>query len=986
MGILGSLALRGLGGILNLLTQMVNGTFSGAMGVIKKAFSATMSYHQEGISFGRQIGLTFQQSQAYTKALTASAAELGIKYGITADKVFELQRNLTQATGRQLMFNKAQAETQVQINKLLDTNVSNAITEQMMNRMGGQIGAVQGMLAKVYKTAMTHGLNAATYSDKVAKNLQLANKLSFRNGVDGIMKMTALSERLGFNLQSIEQAASNFREIDKSIENAAHLQMLGGAAGVYGSNPLTMAYEANYDPEAFTERITDMLKGLATFNAKTGVSEVNGMNMDFIRGIAQSVGMSSDEAVSIAKKQAESKYKESQFGSTILANPRYSDEMRDYILNTSYVENGKLMMNDVNGNSKEVSQMSPAEIADMMRLANMDEKDLLKNQAMTMTSIQEKIDGIGTSIIAKLAQGFNEAVPKISRLLEIYGPKLVSLAESAGNFIAKFFNDPWGALKDLWGNMSTTLKLILSAVLALKVASLASRVKFPKRRSRGPRARTRRNLARASEGESTNGSRNKPKSKVRPRQYIKNSLNAYNRHQKRAYAQSRASGNGRFKSIINSMRIPKASTPGLASKFTKLARVGRGITGGIGGLAATGLGMAGDYLLESGIVNKDSLGGKALNAATTVANSKTVQLGMLGSMFGPIGTAIGGGIGLAWDAGSAIKGDYDKWKEKNPDGGFGSYAKEKIGNLADGVKDTFNKVGEWGKGVWDKASSWISENGGSTFKKFLSFANPITLVASHWDKVSNFVGGTWNKVSNTVSNGAKSLWNNFKAGNNKILAIGKNLLSGIRTKVTQFASGFFNSAKSIFGNILNSVKGFLSRMVPKPVKDVVNKVKNVVSGHASGGIVGGSSYQGDKVITRVNSGEMILNKEQQVNLFNQLNTPISTLVARNDVKAKPVGEKEYIYIPKSTSTSNVNGNTVTVKDINVNINGTIRLDGGSFGKDIDARSLLNDSRFIDALKDIVKRSMNTDANGGRFMNDTAQMRGLPSQTAIWGHK
>ena len=37
-----------------------------------------------------------------------------------------------------------------------------------------------------------------------------------------------------------------------------------------------------------------------------------------------------------------------------------------------------------------------------------------------------------------------------------------------------------------------------------------------------------------------------------------------------------------------------------------------------------------------------------------------------------------------------------------------------------------------------------------------------------------------------------------------------------------------------------------------------------------GGIVGGSSYYGDKVIARLNTGEMVLNKRQQANLFNAI--------------------------------------------------------------------------------------------------------------------
>ena len=40
---------------------------------------------------------------------------------------------------------------------------------------------------------------------------------------------------------------------------------------------------------------------------------------------------------------------------------------------------------------------------------------------------------------------------------------------------------------------------------------------------------------------------------------------------------------------------------------------------------------------------------------------------------------------------------------------------------------------------------------------------------------------------------------------------------------------------------------------------------------ANGGIVGGNSYIGDKILARVNSGEMILNQKQQKNLFSMLN-------------------------------------------------------------------------------------------------------------------
>ena len=121
--------------------------------------------------------------------------------------------------------------------------------------------------------------------------------------------MTAMSEKLGVNMDSIAKSMDNFMDLDKAIENSAKLNMLGGAAGAFGSNPLTMAYEAKYDPEAFMERAKDTLGGLATFDAKSGTANVNGMNRDFVKSIAEAMGMSMEDAMTMAKKQAENKVK-----------------------------------------------------------------------------------------------------------------------------------------------------------------------------------------------------------------------------------------------------------------------------------------------------------------------------------------------------------------------------------------------------------------------------------------------------------------------------------------------------------------------------------------------------------------------------------------------------------------------------------------------------------------------------------------------------
>ena len=52
---------------------------------------------------------------------------------------------------------------------------------------------------------------------------------------------------------------------------------------------------------------------------------------------------------------------------------------------------------------------------------------------------------------------------------------------------------------------------------------------------------------------------------------------------------------------------------------------------------------------------------------------------------------------------------------------------------------------------------------------------------------------------------------------------------------------------------------------------VIASIKSATSGYSNGGILGGSMMHGDQMLARVNSGEMILNGNQQSNLFNMIN-------------------------------------------------------------------------------------------------------------------
>ena len=362
-----------LSSILGVLGGGLNSLFGLVTSTMQSGFKSAIQFHKEGIAFARDMGMSAKQAQAYTDVLIQRTQVLANKYGVSAEAIAQVQRGLSEATGKQIMLNEAQAEGIVQIDKLVGAQTRVKFQEEIMNGMGGQVDTANKALADVYATAAKHGLNAKKFSDKVAQNLSMANRLSFRDGVNGLTRMAAYAEKVGMNMSSVETAAGQFLELDKAIENAAQMQMLGGSAAANFGNPLTAAYEANYDPEAFAKRMSDSLGSYATFDATKGVSNINGMNMDFVRNIAKTMGISVDEASKMAKKQAEVRYKETALSPLLNSVAGGNEAKRDYILNNAQVtNNGK----DLEIQGRNINSFTEKEWEEMMKVGNMSNEEI----------------------------------------------------------------------------------------------------------------------------------------------------------------------------------------------------------------------------------------------------------------------------------------------------------------------------------------------------------------------------------------------------------------------------------------------------------------------------------------------------------------------------------------------------------------------------------------------------------------------------------
>lgn len=158
--------------------------------------------------------------------------------------------------------------------------------------------------------------------------------------------------------------------------------------------------------------------------------------------------------------------------------------------------------------------------------------------------------------------------------------------------------------------------------------------------------------------------------------------------------------------------------------------------------------------------------------------------------------------------------------------------------------------------------------------------------------------------------------------------------------MSSMADGAAGSILSYFGNLMNSVAAAIpaiDALNAKKEEESVANTEAAVTGaassvasipfvgavlavaaiasvlaalanipkYATGGIVGGSSFFGDHMIARVNSGEMILNQSQQGKLFNMINNGGGSNHITVDGEARVSGKAMYITIRNYMKANNI---------------------------------------------------------------------------------
>ena len=395
--------------------KFLGGLIGSTYGIMKRAFTSAWgiakSYDAMSVATSRHMGLTYRDSISYTQTLISRTRDLAAAYGITAEKAAALQDSVAKATSRAIMLSNTQAESLAAVSKVLGEQIASEFQNKVVTSLGGSIAASMNVAQDAYTRASRMGLSAVEYSNKIAQNLNLVNSLHFRSGVDGLARMTALSERLGFNMQSLSNVAEKFSNLETALPSAASLQALGGSFSVYGADPLSWMYASMGDAEQLTRMVSDLVKGLSTFNAKSGIAELGVASKQYLRAAATQIGMSYEELANIANRQATEQFARSRVGNLFDNITNGDEEFKNYILNKVQWNDKvqKFELTTANGKTIDIEKISQTRegietLRQEWKQSTMSDREAFIDAAQRITSYQERLEGINSMIGAMLAQ------------------------------------------------------------------------------------------------------------------------------------------------------------------------------------------------------------------------------------------------------------------------------------------------------------------------------------------------------------------------------------------------------------------------------------------------------------------------------------------------------------------------------------------------------------------------------------------------------
>ena len=402
----------------NGLSDIVSGLWGAVKNLATASWDKYKEVDQAGRDFGRQMGMSTSDLKKHTSSLFDNYKDMAAKLGMEFKEMYKFQTNYAEATEKATMLSMDQVGAMASVTRNVGEEAV-SVASKNLDVFTTSADATIDYLGKGTARAALEGLNVKKFSDAFANNIKMASKYTFKEGITGIQKMTLLSQRLKFNMESIGTAMDKFSTIEGAIEASAKIQVLGGEFAQNFANPLQAMSEALLDGEAFTKRIIDTVASKARFNSKTGEIDLSPIDKQRLKAYADALGISYDEVHNMATQSQKGKQIE-----RVVGKGKFTEEEIAYLSNKAQYdqETGKWKIIGVDGKeaTADISKLSKEELNEIRQVdthekmlnSNVTEiKKLLVGQADAQKSRAEFEKGMKESMLLLTSGFIDKAFP-----------------------------------------------------------------------------------------------------------------------------------------------------------------------------------------------------------------------------------------------------------------------------------------------------------------------------------------------------------------------------------------------------------------------------------------------------------------------------------------------------------------------------------------------------------------------------------------------
>jgi len=397
------------------------------------------------------IGMSTTRMNQFRMVVAKSQSSL-TAMGVELEKAGQMQESFADATGRQVMLTE---KTLVQMAALAKTT---GMAEEEMAGLVGQMDSF-GMGAQASSQAISNivqrtnklGLNTKNVMKKITQNVGLLNKLSFKNGINGLAKMARYSEKYKLSLEAAAGFAEKVMRPEGAIDAAANLQVLGGSMAQMG-DAFQLMGQARNNPEEFIKTITKGAAEAAQWDDVSKSFKVSAYQMDRLREASEATGISVEELAGTAKQTA----KMNMFGNLI----KISGDDKEFLSGIMELDSkGQAFLFDEKGHKQYLKDLSATDqqaIADKLTA----EKETEKERAIARQTSQDLLVNNLNALLDKL-------MPAIVKFDDSFRPMLEALLKKLQSWADALVKNPW------------LLKLALGLMIFAKVAPILSAILSP---------------------------------------------------------------------------------------------------------------------------------------------------------------------------------------------------------------------------------------------------------------------------------------------------------------------------------------------------------------------------------------------------------------------------------------------------------------------------------------------------------------------------